>query len=94
MSNLTNIESFDTIKSYISDLDNYIQGSMKQKINELNSIVDNISKNWSGSNSEKYKRNIEEINNAIEDFRTNCLTRIIDDINNQIENYKNYESND
>lgn len=93
MSNITNIESFDALKTYINDLSDFAQTSMKQKVNELNGIVDKISENWGGSNSEKYKRNIEEINQAIDDFRQNCLARISDNISRQVESYKEYENN-
>ena len=88
---ITNIQSFDAIKHSINDLDNFAQTNMKNKVRELNDIIDLISRNWQGANSEKYKKNVEEINQAIDEFRRTCLSKIIYDIDEQIKNYHNYE---
>ena len=61
---------------------------MISKVRELNSIVDHIESNWRGANSEKYRKGINEINDAIEEFRINCLEHIVTDIEGQVGTYE------
>lgn len=90
--NETKIVSFEGLRDQIRQLDDFAQNSIKQKVNELNGIVDEISRNWHGANAEKYKKNVEEINTSIDNFRKDCLTKIVEDLDRQVEAYSNYEN--
>ena len=88
----TSLLKFEEIKKCVRDLEDFTQVRMKNKVNELNEIVDHIQNNWRGSNSEKYKVKINEINEEIDKFRRECLSKIVENIDAQTSQYQNNEN--
>lgn len=72
-------------------LEELVCGDLTKKVNELNDIVDNISKNWQGSNAERSKQEISNIVDAIDAFKRNCLSKNVENISAQISEYQKNE---
>ncbi len=64
---------------------------LTKKVVELNGIIDNIENNWRGVNSEKYRKKISDIIEAISNFKKTCLEPNLVNINAQVEAYKKSE---
>lgn len=83
---------YDSIRNEkLRDLEILSCDEMTKKVNELKGIVDSIEKNWQGSNANLYRKEIENIIDAITKFRKDCLEKNIVDITSQIEKYRNNE---
>jgi uncharacterized protein YukE len=82
---------FEEVKKAILELDNIVNNKMRKKVIELNDIVDHIQENWRGANAERYKKEVEDIINAIDEFRNNYLLKEISNIEAQSSQYSKYE---
>ena len=75
----------------LKELENVACDEMIKKVNELQGIVDSIEKNWQGSNANRYRKEINDIIDAINNFKHNCIEKNIIDIDTQIGRYQNNE---
>ena len=83
---------YNSLKSEkLRDLEYLACDELVRKVNGLKDIVTNIENNWHGSNAERYRAQIEEIIEAIDNFKKNCLEKNLSDIAEQVEKYKNNE---
>lgn len=75
----------------LPNLENLVCVELAKKVNELSDIVTDIEKNWRGANSQKARADINEIINAIDNFKRICINKNLADIKAQIEEYKKNE---
>ena len=75
----------------LRDLESLCCDELIEKVKNLSGIVDSIEQNWRGSKSEKYRKEISDIIDAINDFKTKCLEPNISDITAQVETYERNE---
>ncbi len=64
---------------------------LTRKVKELEDIVTSIEGNWKGANSNKYRKQISEIIDAISKFKNECLEPNIESLNAQLDVYKKHE---
>ena len=75
----------------IRDLELLVGDELTRKVNELNEIVDHIAQNWQGSNADRSKKEINDITEAISNFKRTCLDKNLHDISAQIDTYQQHE---
>ena len=82
---------FSRAKNEIRDLEILSCDEVIAKVKDLGLIVDSIEQHWHGSKAELYRKQINDIIDAINQFRKTCLEKNIADINAQIQAYVNNE---
>ena len=77
--------------SVLKDLESLVCVELTKKVNELGGIVTSTEKNWQGLNAERSRQGINDIIDAINDFKKTCLDKYLTDINAQVEAYRDHE---
>ena len=83
---------YDSAKNVVlKDLETLVCVDLTKKVNELADIVASTEKNWQGLNAERSRQGINEIIDAINEFKNECLDKYLVDINTQVEAYRDNE---
>ena len=75
----------------LRELESLCCDELTEKVKALGLIVDSIERNWQGANAEKYRKEINDIIDAIENFKIKVLETNISDISTQAETYAKNE---